>query len=492
MKLSQLTLAMAIAAVPMTGTFAAALDRSGQSMNAFFQEGNYFEAGLSVLDPSVSGKEAGTTSTTRDISDMGESYMFPTAALKLQPHEKVSIGLLYDQPYGAEAEYSGTNAFVANSATDTQNTLGGLVTRIVTPAVLTQVATNMGITNPTAEQLQAIAQNPDVQQQIQRTTNTQVNALTSAFGNFLGSDDEGTNVTVHTQSLSLVAGFQPNKNWNIYAGPVYQTVKGDVHLRGTAYSLYNGYDFNAPETGGWGWLAGVAYSKPEIALRAAITYRSEIDHDISGTENLPALDVLSAPAPQLSGILNRIGSSTANMQAIATSEGKTKITLPQSLNIDLQSGIAPNTLAFVNLRWVDWSEFAIQPYKFGLLSQEIGGIVGQPNGFNLVQYSKDQYSATVGVGRKFNDKWTGSVAAGWDSGAGNPVSTLGPTEGYWNLGLGVQYSPQKNYFIAGGVKHFWLGDAKAQTGAQAGTENYVSEFKDNNAWAYGLKIGYKF
>ncbi len=50
---------------------------------------------------------------------------------------------------------------------------------------------------------------------------------------------------------------------------------------------------------------------------------------------------------------------------------------------------------------------------------------------------------------------------------GNPVTTLGPTEGYWNVGLGVQYSPQPNYFIAGGVKYFWSGDAKAQTGAQA-------------------------
>ena len=50
-------------------------------MSAFLQPGNYFEAGISVLDPDVSGKEAGSSATRRDISDMGEDYFFPNAAL---------------------------------------------------------------------------------------------------------------------------------------------------------------------------------------------------------------------------------------------------------------------------------------------------------------------------------------------------------------------------------------------------------------------------
>jgi long-chain fatty acid transport protein len=158
-----------------------------------------------------------------------------------------------------------------------------------------------------------------------------------------------------------------------------------------------------------------------------------------------------------------------------------------------------NTVAFANLRWVDWSSFSIRPYKFGNVSTAVGPLLGlanpnnaRPNGFNLVEYSKDQFSATVGVGRKLNEQWAGNVSVGWDSGAGNPITTLGPTEGYWNLGLGVQYSPTPSTFIAGGVKYFWLGDAKAQTGAQAGGNDYVAEFKDNNAIAYGLKMGYRF
>ena len=86
------------------------------------------------------------------------------------------------------------------------------------------------------------------------------------------------------------------------------------------------------------------------------------------------------------------------------------------------------------------------------------------------------------------DKWAGNVSVGYDTGAGNPVSTLGPTEGYWNVGVGVQFSPTPATFIAGGVKYFWLGDTDAKV--SSGTK--VGEFEDNNAIAYGLKMGYRF
>ncbi len=119
MKLKHLSTAMILATLPATGVFAAALDRSGQSMSAFLQPGNYFEAGISVLDPTVEGKEAGTSATRRNIDDMGNDYYFPSAALKLQLNDKFSFGLLYDQPFGADAEYSGNNVFVSNPGTDT-------------------------------------------------------------------------------------------------------------------------------------------------------------------------------------------------------------------------------------------------------------------------------------------------------------------------------------------------------------------------------------
>ena len=60
-------------------------------MSAFLQPNNYFEAGISVLDPTVEGKEAGVSATRRNISDMGNDYYFPNAALKLQLSDKFSL-----------------------------------------------------------------------------------------------------------------------------------------------------------------------------------------------------------------------------------------------------------------------------------------------------------------------------------------------------------------------------------------------------------------
>ncbi len=189
--------------------------------------------------------------------------------------------------------------------------------------------------------------------------------------------------------------------------------------------------------------------------------------------------------------LSLLGQAAAG-EAIKNSSADTTITTPQSVNFDFQTGIMADTVAFANVRWVNWKDFSVQPYKFGQLSKVVGPIVNRPNGFDLVSYADDQWTVTTGVGRKLNDKWAGNVSVGWDSGAGDPITTLGPTEGYWNVGLGLQYSPTPQTFIAGGVKYFWLGDAKAQTGAQAGGDEYVADFSDNNAIAYGLKLGYKF
>lgn len=502
MKLKKLTTAILLSTLPTAGAFAAAMDRSGQSMSAFLQPGNYFEAGLSVLDPTVKGVEAGTSETKRQIGDMADSYYFPSAALKLQVNNKFSFGLLYDQPFGAKAGYSGNNVFVSSS-TDTllpQATLDGLAAKTVDNEFnkltaeqrvgLTLKKQGVDLDTPDGQLIlnakiaEYNAPNSQLKEQIdagiKEEVKNQVDAGIAHANSLLGKGS--TNVEVDTQNLSFILGYQPTENWNLYAGGVYQTVKGHVSLRGQAYSLYNGYDANIKETGGGGWLVGAAYQIPEIALKASITYRSEIDHKVNIKENLPALEAL-----------NLLGEdAAAAADAIKASSGKTTITTPQSVNLDFQTGIMADTVAFANVRWVNWKDFSIRPHKFGKVSEAIGGIVKRPNGFNLVEYSEDQWSVTAGVGRKLTEKWAGNVSVGWDSGAGNPVTTLGPTEGFWNVGLGAQYSPTPQTFIAGGVKYFWLGDAKAQTGAQAGGDQYVAEFKDNHAIAYGLKMGYRF
>ena len=233
MKLTALRSAILLSLIPTTSVFAAGLDRSGQSIAAFLQPGNYFEAGISVLDPEVKGKDTSGNQT----GDMASDYYFPHAALKIQATEHFSVGLIYDQPFGADAEYSANSAFVENN-----------------------------------------------------------NILP-----FQG----GTSVTVDTQNLNLLFGYQPNENWNLYAGAVYQTVDGIVLLRGTTYSVFNGYDFKTGEDESVGWLAGVAYQIPEIALKASVTYRAEIEHKMNANENFGSTAIENNPLnPVISMITN--------------------------------------------------------------------------------------------------------------------------------------------------------------------------------------------
>ncbi|MDM1287010.1 outer membrane protein transport protein [Acinetobacter towneri] len=383
MKLNKIYSAILLSTLPLTPALAAGLDRSGQSIAAFLQPGNYAEAGISVLDPKVQSNQL-------KVNDMAEDYYFPSAAIKVQATEHISIGLLYDQPFGAESLYPSNNLV-------------------------------------------------------------------------FGANGEATQVEVETHNLSALIGYQPTENWNFYAGPVYQTVKGNVSLRGTAYSLLSGYNIDLKEDDAFGWLAGAAYQIPEIALKAAITYRSEIKHELDTTETSNVY----------------IPSYGIDLRSMTS---QTEVVTPQSVNLDFQTGIAKDTLAFANLRWVHWDQFAVSPAALASASKLAKG-----KAQNLIDYSDDQISATVGVGHKFTSKWSGSASVGWDSGAGNPVTTLGPVEGFWSVGLGGQYSPAENYFIQAGVKYFWLGDATARTGTTD-----VGEFEDNYALGYGLKIGYRF
>ena len=394
MKLKAISSSVLLALVPVSGVYAAAMDRSGQSISAFLQPNNYFEAGISVLDPSVSG----TDTLGGKISDMGEDYYFPSAALKVQATDNISLGLIYDQPFGADAYYYDGRASS-------------------------------------------------------------------------GASLAGTDVEVKTNNLTALVGFQPNENINIYGGGVYQDVKGSVTLASV------GYTAKMKKNEDYGWLVGAAYQIPEIALKVALTYRSEIEHKLETAETVPTL-----PVPALNQLF--LGNSA-----------DTKVKTPQSVNLDFQTGIMANTVAFANVRWVEWGGYGIDIDKFRTLTAVQAQIpalmTGQPldksKGQNIIDYDKDQWSANIGIGRKFNDQWAGNFSVGWDSGAGNPVTALGPTEGYWNVGLGAQFSPTPATFIAGGVKYFMLGDADGRSAGQP-----IGEFEDNDAIAYGLKIGYKF
>ncbi|STZ00141.1 Outer membrane protein transport protein (OMPP1/FadL/TodX) [Moraxella lacunata] len=453
-------LAVAIASISAVGVAdAAGLDRSGQDITAFLQDGTYGEVVYTYIDADISGKDTSGNS----ISDIAEAYDFGRFGVKADINDTFSVGVLYDEPWGAAVQYGGSNNFVSDKDATTQTLVGTTAAALqrnprFDAATKQQVSDMAGI-------IQTAQDARDVAGYLGNSTPTGA-LISNTLNNIADKAEElhgqGTNVEIRTQNATLLLGAKlgENKNFQIYGGPQMQRLTGEVHLRGTAYGPMTGYDANIGADMGYGWVAGVAYSKPEIALKAALTYRSEIDHERSIAEIIPATGY----------------ESSQNFKA----------TLPESWNLDFQTGINPTTLLTAKVRYVPWSDFNITPPQY---SETIKGSnpVLYPNGLPIVRYEKDQWSAEVGLGKKLSDKVSVSGNLGYDSGAGNPVSTLGPIKGYYSLGLGAKYNITPEWSVSVGGKYLKFGDATAQlpNGVKAG------EFDDNDGFIAGVKLAYQ-
>ena len=65
------------------------------------------------------------------------------------------------------------------------------------------------------------------------------------------------------------------------------------------------------------------------------------------------------------------------------------------MQLDFQTGVAPKTLVFGYVRWVDWSDFSVEPPVYG---QATAALLGQPR--PLIAYDDDWWTYNLGVGRQ--------------------------------------------------------------------------------------------
>ncbi|WP_180064521.1 outer membrane protein transport protein [Acinetobacter sp. YH12095] len=94
--------------LPVGHVCAAGLERSNQSIQAFFEKGNYAEVSVLQVNPNVSGKVQPVSSLGNpefSTGDMVNKQHYFQAALKLQPHPQVSVALLFDQPFFTDVDY---------------------------------------------------------------------------------------------------------------------------------------------------------------------------------------------------------------------------------------------------------------------------------------------------------------------------------------------------------------------------------------------------
>ena len=490
------TLAVAIATLSVASVSnAAGLDRSGQDITAFLQDGTYAEAVYTYIDADVSGYDNAGVATDdsgyiqgNSTGDIAEAYDFFRYGVKADINDTFSVGILYDEPFGAAAKYTGDNNFVGAPTA----AIDGLIASQLgdrLPGVNTAQGLNTYIEgaqqtledgrNQVRQAEAAIAANPALEPvlrpqivagQAQIAAGEAQLAPLEGLNNYAAgqlANTEGTNVEVRSESITAIMGMKlgANKNFQIYGGPVAQRVQADVKLRGSAYGPATGYTSHISPDQDYGWLAGVAYSKPEIALKAALTYRSEIDHNMRIAETYP-----------LAGLL-------AGDPAAATQTNNMEITTPKSVNFDFQTGINPTTLATAKVRWVPWGDFSIVPPLYNEVSKRNYG----PDGLALVDYDDDQWQVELGLAKRLAPALAVSGTVGWDSGAGDPTTSLGPIDGYYSVGLGAKYNVTENWAVSAGGKYLWFGDAKGQLP----TKQVVGNFEDNNGYILGLKLSYQ-
>jgi long-subunit fatty acid transport protein len=350
-----------------SGAFAGGFDRSGQSIDAIFEDGNYAELSFGSISPDTEGTQVADGSTSGNVTD---TYTQAGAAIKYDFDDKLSFALVIDQPYGADVNYGEAD-----------------------PSYL-----------------------------------------------FTGST-----ATIDATSITSVLRYKFNDRFSVHGGLRNTSVSGDVTI-----PVFVGYNLETSTERDWSYLVGAAYEIPEIALRAAITYNSEINIDFATQES------------SLAG----------------TRSDPLAVTLPQSVNLDFQTGIAANTLLMASVRWVDWTSTSITTDLFTASS---GGAAS-----DIVSYDDDTITYSLGIGRKFNDKWSGSFTIGYEASTGGFSANLGPTDGFLSASVGARYQATDTIAISGGITYVEIGDATTNLVVTEG------DFTDNSAVGAGLKISYTF
>ncbi|MBT1154270.1 outer membrane protein transport protein [Aminobacter anthyllidis] len=171
-----------------------------------------------------------------------------------------------------------------------------------------------------------------------------------------------------------------------------------------------------------GWRAGIAYEIPEIALRAQLMYRSGTDVGASGTTAITGTPIV--------------------LPAAGFAE------LPQSVELKLQSGIAPGWLAYGSIKWTDWS---VNEKLVLVLDNRSPANAAASTRIDTYNW-QDGWTVTGGIGHSFSDSVAGTVFATWDRGVstgwdlhtdtytvGTGVSLKDKIGGELRAGLGVSY-----------------------------------------------------
>jgi len=260
----------------------------------------------------------------------------------------------------------------------------------------------------------------------------------------------GTTADLDNNALTALLRYRFPSNVSLIGGLRALRSSGEVYIPLPSAFGPVDYDLKTSTETDFGYILGIAWEKPEIAARVSLTYNSAITHDFESSERL---ETLLGPM-------------------IVDSTFETEV--PESINLEFQTGVAADTLLFGSIRWVNWTDFVIAPELYIQPS-----VVDEP----LVYYDDDTITYNLGLGRKFNDTWSGAVLMSYEEGSGNLTGNLGPTDGFTSAGVALTYTRNKMK-ITGGVRYVDIGGVD--------TRGVDGKFHGNHGWGAGIRVGYSF
>jgi long-chain fatty acid transport protein len=445
LKLSTLSAAVLSASTAMAGGF----DNSDRSLDILFGDDNVITSsyGQTSVPMKATVEQRADSGSTVASGDVVDNFTRPTVAVRYNINEDVSCATKYEQPYAASVAYQ-----------DDQ---------------LAYVDASGGESAPIS-------------------TNYESESLTVACG----------------YDFALSTG-----ELKVYGGPKIQKVNGsfdeDLHpagspLTGTADNLTVKLDGGTEV----GYVFGAAFSIPEIALRASLTYHSQVDYDASGS--------LTAIFPS-----ENIGIGLATGTQINTTAAAKTFT-PQSVEIKLQSGIAENTLASLTMRWSEYSKLAELDVKGGdgaidgtFNTHLMGANTGNGDAITLQQlagadenadslinptvsmFSNDTLDYSLGLGRRISDKlslgtsFSGSIKLGSkpsDTPLGADSTSLRlPGDTSHTLSFGGEYTVLPGMKVNGGFGYTFINAYVVQEA----DNTFKAEFSKTEATSFQMGVSYE-
>ena len=265
-----------------------------------------------------------------------------------------------------------------------------------------------------------------------------------------GQSASGTSVVpsadVNMATKAILARYKINENFSVIGG-IRQ-----VSLEDSSVTTL-GSTYNIDATSKTGRVYGLAYERPEIALRLEILRSEKMTFGLNGDA--------------VGGALAITGSEMA---------------VPEATTINFQTGIAEGTLLMASAHRVSWANSQINvdvPLAGGLL--------------DIDSAFKDTTSYSLGIGRALSDATAVNVSYSWEAGSGaTSTDPFTMSNGSKTLSLGVRHTIE-DMTLSGGISYTQVGDVNVtHMAAPTVPSGLTATYENNSVMSFGVKVGYSF